>query len=315
MKNGFTRRHVVAGLASGTLTVLTPAKTVIAAGELFHEVAPGLFVHRGQHAIANAENRGDIANVAVVVGTTGVAVIDTGGSAGLGQRLLQAVRVLTPKPLRYVINTHMHPDHILGNAAFADHDVVFAGHHKLPRALAARGERYLSVNEERIGSSAAAGTRIVPPTLLVEGRHDLDLGGRVLTLAAHPTAHTDNDLTVLDTATSTLIMGDLLFCEHVPTLDGSIRGWLALLPELQRISATRAVPGHGPAAVAWPSAAGPQLAYLNTLVNDVKVALAAGTPLSQAVETAGLSQKSAWQLFDEHHKRNVTAAFAELEWD
>ncbi len=78
---------------------------------------------------------------------------------------------------------------------------------------------------------------IVPPTLLVEDELELDLGGRRLTLRAHPTAHTDNDLSVHDHASGTLWLADLLFLERVPVIDGSLLGWLALLDRLRAQSA------------------------------------------------------------------------------
>lgn len=310
-----TRRAcLTAGAAALALPVLRVIPVAAAAATVM-EIAPGVFVHRGQHALFSPENKGDISNPGFIVGMEAVAVIDTGGSPVIGRSLREAIAAVTPLPVRYVINTHMHPDHVFGNVAFEADGTTFAGHHKLPRGLMARAERYLAINKDLLGEAAFAGTKLIPPTLTVTDRTTVDLGGRMLELTAHPTAHTDNDLTVKDEQTGTVFMGDLIFAGHIPTIDGSIKGWLALLDQLSATPPARIVPGHGPHAMTWTDAATPLHRYLTTVATDVRGLIKAGKTLSDATASAGLSEKDAWQLFDEYHKRNVTAAFAELEWE
>lgn len=279
------------------------------------EVAPGVFVHAGRVALYSPAVGGDISNCGFVIGREAVAVIDSCGSEAVGAELRAAIRSRTDKPVRYVVLTHMHPDHVLGAAAFADDHPAYVAHHKLARALAARAERYVAANRELMGEAAFAGSRIVMPTVEVSERLDLDLGERKLELRAWPTAHTDNDLTVWDQTTGTLFLGDLLFSRHVPALDGSLRGWLKVMTELEAIPARRVVPGHGPAAMDWPAALAPQRRYLTRIAEDVRADIKAGRTLAEAARTAGLSEKDAWALFEDFNARNVSAAFAELEWE
>src|SRR5262249_41283798 len=158
---------------------------------------------------------------------------------------------------------------------------VFVGHKNLPEALRTRGPFYLDAFRKIMGNSLIDEVRIVPPTLLVDGTRKLDLGGRSLAVQALPRAPHDNDLTGLDEESKTLFAGDLVFLDHIPVVDGSIRGWLRILDELGQQPATRVVPGHGPVSQ-WPTALADERRYLETLATDIKALVAKGATIKTA---------------------------------
>ena len=173
---------------------------------------------------------------------------------------------------------------------------------------------YLDTFRKVLGDDLISEIRIISPTQLVEREARIDLGNRVLKLSAWPAAHTDNDLTVLDETTETLFAGDLLFLRHLPVLDGSLRGWLAVIDQLSRVPARRVVPGHGPVE-AWPAALEDERRYLQRLGQDVRNSIKHGETIAAASKIAAETERSRWELFDESNARNATAAYSELEWE
>ena len=278
------------------------------------EVAPGNFVHYGTLDDRAPANLGDQANIGFIVGSRCVAVVDTGGSFPVGQKLRQAIRARTSLPICYVIFTHVHPDHVFGAAAFRADNPTYVGHHNLPRAMQQRGKFYFNTLKRDLGD-LADGSEVIPPTLLVQDERKLDIGGRSLVLRAWPVAHTDNDLTVLDVQTQTLWASDLLFLQHTPVVDGSITGFLSVLDRLAAIPAQRFVAGHGRADLPWPQALEPERHYLQVIVDEVRRALKQRKSIQDAVDTVGLSEEKNWVNFDQFHRRNVTQAYTDLEWE
>jgi quinoprotein relay system zinc metallohydrolase 2 len=310
------RSSLLAGLLAGIGCDAAHAAAETAALAVT-EVRPGVFVHIGALEDWAPGNGGDVANLGFIVGSRCVAVIDTGGTPQVGRALRTTVQRTTPLPVCYVINTHAHPDHVLGGSAFAESErpaprfVASAG---FARTLAAREPYYLNALGRDFGIELTHAA-IVYPALSVDKRLDLDLGDRVLTLEAWPTAHTDNDLTVYDRRTRTLFASDLLFVQHLPVLDGSLRGWVAVMAELKRLDVATVVPGHGPASDDWPTVMNAQADYLNGLLRDTRAAIRDLLTIRQAIDRIGVAPAAQWLLTDRFHRRNVTAAYAELEWE
>lgn len=279
------------------------------------EVADGVYVHEGRVDDVAPANHGDIANIGFIVGNACVAVVDSGETFAIGAALRTALRGVTSLPVCFVINTHAHPDHVFGNAAFLPDAPRFVGHVRLPAALAAKGGNYQRALARDLGEDAAA-SELVAATLLVDRERTLDLGGRALTLRAWAPAHTDCDLTVYDARTDTWWLSDLLFVDHVPVVDGSARGWLAALAELAALPPpAHVVPGHGAIDPPWPQSIDAERRYLDGLVGEVRAALRGGLTMQQAIDTVGVAGRADWRVFDSFHRRNVTAVYAEYEWE
>ncbi|KQT47515.1 MBL fold metallo-hydrolase [Aureimonas sp. Leaf454] len=287
----------------------TPTETT------FVEVAEGVHVRVGPVEEMTPHNRGGVANLGFVVGREAVAAIDSGGNPAEGAAMIAAIRRVTDRPIRHLVATHMHPDHIFGNQAFKAIGAEIVGHHRLAAALGARAESYAMSMTAEIGAAAMAGLVVTLPDTGVADERVLDLGGRTLRLKAWDTAHTDNDLTAFDETSGLLFAGDLVFLDHLPVIDGSLKGWLAQVPALKAVPARAVVPGHGPATAPWPTAIDRQTAYLEALARDIRQALAEGRTLAETVGTAAQDEARSWKLADAYAERNATAAFAELEWE
>ena len=281
------------------------------AAPFVEQLAPGVYLHTGEHHTVQSPHRHDIANIGFIVGARCIAVIDTGGSADLGKQLLAAIRQISTLPICYVINTHVHFDHVLGNAAFADTTAQFAGHVQLAEAFRGSLEFFREAFAAELGEA-----QLIEPELLVEDELQLDLGNRILVLQAWAPAHTDHDLTVLDLHTRTLWTGDLLFRERLPIIDSSLRGWLGVMESLGTLDAQRIIPGHGTVSEqGWQAASADQLRYLSMLLRETRQQLAVGTFLGEAAAVIGQAERDRWALFDEVHPANVNRSYRELEWE
>lgn len=300
-------------LALGFCLCCLPSIGLAAKPSSLKDLGNGLFVREAPHEEASAVNFGGIANIGFIIGRDSVLVTDPGGSAADGRWLRAQIKERTDKPIRHVVISHVHPDHCFGAAAFLEDQPEFIGHHALRTALDARGDFYRQRLVELLGNEEAG--NIVYPTREIADVAEIDLGARLIRIVAHKTAHTDCDLSLLDTSTGTLFPADLLFVGRVPSLDGSLPGWIAEADRLKDIAPGRAVPGHGPAIVDFAPAVEKQMRYLTALADGTRRAIAEGMTIDEASRTVAAGEGDGWALFDDYHGRNVIQAYKELEWE
>ena len=289
------------------------------------KVADGIYVHYGKHENFYEEdsNIGDIANLGFIIGDESIAVIDTGGSHQIGEALKLAIKNISKKKIKYVINTHGHQDHIFGNTAFISEGAIIYGHYNLKKFLKERGSQYIRQVAE--AGDKVKGTKIIFPhkviaetstdeTKKLSNKITIDLGNRKLLLTSHPTAHTYSDVSVFDLKTKTIFVGDLVQDERLPTMDGLTKEWIKLLDEIDKVDYKIMIPGHGKIQTDN-TALKKTRKYLQVLYDDVKDGLKQDLPAENIMEIAAQSEKDKWVLFDRVNPGNVVRTFMRYEWE
>jgi uncharacterized sulfatase len=207
-------------------------------------IAPDTYAVLGTTEHFNRGNGGNIVNTGFILTGEGVVVIDTGPSLDYGRQLRALIARTTDQPLHLVLITHQHPDHFLGNGAFADVPVAALAQ---TRAQIEAMPPAILDGLYRLVGDAMAGTASVPPTVTVAGGIQR-IGGHELHLAAVG-GHTAADLAVFDRTTGVLFAGDIAFLDRTPTTpQADIGEWLAAITTLRALGAATIVPGHGPVA-------------------------------------------------------------------
>lgn len=188
------------------------------------------------------------ANAGIVIGPNGVLVIDTLISAKEGERFLADIRAVTDKPIKYVVNTHTHLDHALGNCVFAKLGATVISHEADRDKLASQSQELLkNIGTYGLKPEDMVGTEVVVPTLAFNDQLSIDLGNEKVRLIRFAPSHTAGSLVVYIPGKKLLFSGDILFTDFHPYVaDGDFAGWSETLDSLIAMDIDQIVPGHGP---------------------------------------------------------------------
>lgn len=189
------------------------------------------------------------ANAGVIIGDDGAVVVDTLTSAKEGELFLQAIRKVTDKPILYVVNTHYHLDHAMGNCVFKNLGARIISHTKCRQSILDTGEQTLQ-DPGMFGLDPAfwEGTTIAAPTLTFERELDIDLGNlSVKIIHSGFASHSPGSIMVHIPDQGVLFTGDILFTDFHPFLaEGNFPGWNKTLDLITSMNVTKIIPGHGP---------------------------------------------------------------------
>jgi glyoxylase-like metal-dependent hydrolase (beta-lactamase superfamily II) len=266
-------------------------------------------------AIDNAKGEAG-ANAGFVIGDDGVAVVDSFDNPPAAQALLGEIRTITKLPIKFVINTHYHLDHVAGNAIFAKEGAVIVAHRNVPSWIHTENLKFFG--KEIKPEQKSMIEHLAAPNVLYDSTMELRLGGVSLRVEFFP-GHTGGDSLVIvqQEKSAVVFTGDLFWRQTLPNLiDASTLPWMETLSTLSKFSAETPiifVPGHGDPGVATDvTAFRGYLSDLRDWVGSAKKDGKSSTALLEAVLPQVKQKYGAWQFFDYFAKRNIADVEAEL---
>lgn len=290
---------VLLGLAAPTAADQGPPFTL-------QQLFPGVYAAIDQEGRAGA-------NAGFVIGEDGVAIVDAFQYPEAAESLLVEIRKLTPLPVRYLINTHHHIDHVAGNRVFRNAGALVVAHRNVFGWIRTENLKFFGPDQPE---QRAAVEDLPLPDLLVDEELTIRLGTRRLELRVLP-GHTGGDLVVAVPDAKVLFSGDLLWRRVAPSLiDATVSKWIETLEELRQRPNAEAytyVPGQGD--VATLADIGDYERYLRDLTETVRTAMASGAKDDDLVAAAlpPLRAKyGAWELFELHAPQQIPFMAAEL---
>lgn len=276
------------------------------------KVNESVYCYFGKPEVMDTKNNGNMVNSCFVDTGTSWLVVDSGPSYMYAKEALLHVNQIKKMPVKFVINTHIHDDHWLGNGYYASHGATVVGSFVFKTHFHS-GETPRMAH--RISPTAYAGTVPTIPTQFVHKNETLEVGNyHIKLINVDYKAHTEHDLLVYIPQIKTLFAGDLVFNGRIPSLrDGDINGWIKALEMIQSLDVNNIIGGHGN--ITDKKALDLTYGYLTTLRKEIRKAIDDGMDISEALESITMAKYKDVALYDVMHRQNVEVAYRMLEWE
>jgi glyoxylase-like metal-dependent hydrolase (beta-lactamase superfamily II) len=282
-----------------------------------------IYYSTGNPGVPSKDNEGNTSNAGFVITSDGVVAFDALGTPSHGWALLEQIRKVTDKKIRYVVASHYHADHIYGLQAFRDHtDAIVVAQE--------RAAEYKE-NEETADEKANArldqrrgalfpwvdkNTRVVPPDITFKDRMTIALGDRRLTLLYAGPAHSSSDVMMLVEPDGVLFAGDIVQNSRIPHMnsdDVSTTQWLAALAEVEKLDPKFIIPGHGKASTLAKEAIVFTRDYIQYVRSVMAKAVQDWTDFDAAYEKTDWSKYRDMPAFNANNRGNAYRIYLELE--
>jgi len=275
------------------------------------EVAKGVHCFFGSPEEITKENGGNMVNTCFVTTKEGFIVIDSGPTYSYAKQAYSAMKNIANLPVKYVVDTHDHDDHWLGNGFYKEQGALLIG----SRTYEQNVQVDMPTRMEKIVTKETfAKTKIFKLDTVVTSENNLTLGDtqlQIQQLVAQ--AHTKGDLVVYLPQRKVLFVGDLVFNDRITSLrDGSVIGSLKAMEMIEAFGADTIITGHGYSTDT--TALKQQKEYLLALKEGVQDALDNDISINEVTKRVTLEQFKDMNLYKELNSRNVFEAYRELEF-
>ncbi|HQS56992.1 MAG: MBL fold metallo-hydrolase [Gallionellales bacterium 35-53-114] len=279
------------------------------------KVSAHAYYVQGEAGLASSANEGFMSNAAFVVTDEGVVVFDTLGTAVLGQKLVEAIRQVTDKPIKRVIVSHYHADHIYGLQVFQDMGAEIWAHKSGQDYLASEtATRLMSERRETLFPWVDDKSRLVAADKWLEGDTDFKMGGLHFELRHVGPAHAPDDMVMVLKEDGVLFAGDLIFIGRVPYVgDADSRSWLVAIDRLIAFKPKYLITGHGAASSTPVKDLELTRDYLRYLRKVMGKAVEDFVPFAEAYDNTDWSQFSSLPAFKEGNRENAYNTYLLME--
>jgi cyclase len=188
------------------------------------------------------------ANAGIIIGQDFLVAVDSLMSSREAKRFIKDINKISKKPIKFLINTHYHLDHSLGNSEFAKLGAIIISHENDQKNMHKAGEGMLQyAKQSGLSDQDMQGTRLAYPTLTFSDRVTLNVGNNQIELLFIGPSHTTGSVLVFIPQEKVLFAGDLLFTNCHPFLgEANIEGWIKVLDYIMTMDVDKIIPGHGP---------------------------------------------------------------------
>lgn len=279
------------------------------------QVGPNSHYVQGLSQLGSPKNQNFISNAGFVITPAGVVVVDALGSPRLAERLTQAIRRLTDRPVTHVIVTHYHADHIYGLQHFKALGAQVIAHGAAREYIQSDTARLrLEASRTELAPWIGASTRIVPADTWIDGPTAMKVGGVVFQIDHVGPSHTPEDLTVFVPSEKLLFAGDLFFNGRLPFVGkANSSQWILSLERLLAFDARAVVPGHGAASTEPKKDIGMTRDYLRHLRQSMGQAVEDFVPFEEAYARTDWSAFEGTPMFGFANRMNAYNTYLLLE--